>query len=210
MKVNKKFEGITTFGIDCDEVLRSLLDGMVTLYNENFGESMTRSDVKDFNVEVSFPKITESTGMTASKWFFQDHGNELFAKSPALPGIKKAIDTLKKYGQVIIVTYQKSFQNKMDTLNWLNDNGINPDGICFLKNKTLLHLDWLIDDNDWNLWGCNAENAVLITAPYNELIDISHLKRKTNCKNLYRFESLDKFARWYDEKETQKEIPALA
>ena len=198
MKTNEKFDGIITFGIDCDEVLRSLLDGMVSLYNENFGENMTRNEVKDFDVDVSFPKIMETTGETASKWFFQEHSHELFLKSPALPGIKRAIETLQKYGQVIIVTYQKSFQNKLDTLNWLNDNGIHPDGLCFLKNKTLLHLDWMIDDNDWNLIGCNAENAVLITAPYNKDINIHALKDKTNCDYIYRFESLEQFADWYE------------
>ena len=197
MKTNEKFDGIITFGIDCDEVLRSLLDGMVSLYNENFGENMTRDEVKDFDVDVSFPKVMEFTGETASKWFFQEHSHELFLKSPALPGMKKAIETLQKYGQVIIVTYQKSFQNKLDTLNWLNDNGIHPDGLCFLKNKTLLHLDWMIDDNDWNLIGCNAKNAVLITAPYNEDIDISVLRNKTNCELLCRFNSLEDFANWY-------------
>ena len=197
MKTNEKFDGIVTFGIDCDEVLRSLLDGMVSLYNENFGENMTRDEVKDFDVDVSFPKVMEFTGETASKWFFQEHSHELFLKSPALPGMKKAIETLQKYGQVIIVTYQKSFQNKLDTLNWLNDNGIHPDGLCFLKNKTLLHLDWMIDDNDWNLIGCNAKNAVLITAPYNEDIDISVLRNKTNCELLCRFNSLEDFANWY-------------
>ena len=198
MKTNKKFEGIITFGIDCDEVLRALLDGMVTLYNENFGENMTRDEVKDFDVDVSFPKVMEFTGETASKWFFQGHSKELFLKSPALPGMRKAIETLQKYGQVIIVTYQKSFQNKMDTLKWLNNNGIHPDGICFLKNKTLLHLDWMVDDNDFNLIGCNAENAVLITAPYNKDLDIHELKDKTNCDNIYRFESLEEFADWYE------------
>lgn len=197
MKTNEKFDGIITFGIDCDEVLRSLLDGMVSLYNENFGENMTRDNVKDFDVDVSFPKVMEFTGETASKWFFQEHSHELFLKSPALPGMKKAIETLQKYGQVIIVTYQKSFQNKLDTLNWLNDNGIYPDGLCFLKNKTLLHLDWMIDDNDWNLIGCNAKNAVLITAPYNEDIDVSVLRNKTNCELLCRFNSLEDFANWY-------------
>lgn len=198
MKTNERFDGIVTFGIDCDEVLRSLLDGMVSLYNENFGENMSRDEVKDFDVDVSFPKVMEFTGETASKWFFQEHSHELFLKSPALPGMKKAIETLKKHGQVIIVTYQKSFQNKLDTLNWLNDNGITPDGLCFLKNKTLLHLDWMVDDNDWNLIGCNAKNAVLITAPYNEGLDVDDLKNKTNCEQLYRFNSLEEFAVWYD------------
>ena len=198
MKTNEKFDGIITFGIDCDEVLRSLLDGMVSLYNENFGENMTRDEVKDFDVDVSFPKVMEFTGETASKWFFQEHSHELFLKSPALPGMKRAIETLQKYGQVIIVTYQKSFQNKLDTLNWLNDNGIHPDGLCFLKNKTLLHLDWLIDDNPWNFIGCNAKNGALITAPYNEDENLMELHRKTNCESLHRFHSLGEFANWYE------------
>ena len=200
MKTNEKFDGIITFGIDCDEVLRSLLDGMVSLYNENFGENMTKEEVKDFDVDVSFPKVMEYTGETASKWFFQEHGHELFAKSPALPGMRKAIETLQKYGQVIIVTYQKSFQNKMDTLNWLEDNNIYPDGVCFIKNKTLLHLDYLIDDNDFNFIGCNADVGVLITAPYNKDKLLNEVYEKSNCKTMYRFGSLEEFAWWYNER----------
>lgn len=198
MKTNEKFDGIITFGIDCDEVLRSLLDGMVSLYNENFGENMTRDEVKDFNVDVSFPKVMEYTGETASKWFFQEHSHELFLKSPALPGMKRAIETLQKYGQVIIVTYQKSFQNKLDTLNWLNDNGIHPDGLCFLKNKTLLHLDYMIDDNDFNFIGCNANTGILITAPYNEDKDLEDVLRSSNCTEMMRFDSLEEFAVYYE------------
>lgn len=197
MKTNKKFEGITTFGIDCDEVLRSLLDGMVTLYNENFNENLSRDDVKDFNVEVSFPKIKEETGSTASEWFFQQHGTELFVNSPALPGIKASIDELRDVGHVIIVTYQKSHQNRLDTLNWLANNGIEADGICFLKNKTLLHLDYLIDDNHWNFIGSNVKHGILITAPYNVDIDTNDLIKETNCQTLTRFESLEDFATWY-------------
>ncbi len=202
MKTNEKFDGIITFGIDCDEVLRSLLDGMVTLYNENFGENMTRDEVKDFNVDVSFPKVMEFTGETASKWFFQEHSHELFLKSPALPGMKRAIETLQKYGQVIIVTYQKSFQNKMDTLNWLNDNGIHPDGLCFLKNKTLLHLDYLIDDNPFNFWGCNIKCGILIDAPYNIDDDVEDLKKLGNAEKMMRFPSLEAFASYFDQKQT--------
>ena len=62
MRTNERFDGIVTFGVDCDGVLRSLLEGMVTLYNESFGESMTQEEVRDFDVEVSFPKIKGMTG----------------------------------------------------------------------------------------------------------------------------------------------------
>ena len=197
MKTNENFNGIITFGIDCDEVLRSLLNGMVSLYNEKFSENMTRDEVRDFNVEVSFPKIKEMTGKTSAEWFFQEHGQELFLKSPALPGINQAIQKLRKYGQVIIITYQKTYQNKLDTLNWLINNKVEVDGLCFLKNKTLLHVDYLLDDNWWNFLGSNADTGVLITAPYNEDIAVDELIEKSNCKKMYRFSSLEEFADWY-------------
>ena len=201
MKTNEKFNGITTFAIDCDEVLRALLDNMVALYNEEFDENVNRDDVKDFNVEVSFPKIKEVTGGTASDWFFQKNGFRLFACSPALPKVKEAISKLREHGQVIIVTYQKTFKNKIDTLMWLNEHGIEYDGICFLKNKTLLHTDWLIDDNWWNFKGCNAKHGVLIDAPYNKDVDVEELWfNDTNCiEPLRRFGSLDEFVTWYIE-----------
>lgn len=100
-----------TFGVDIDEVLRSLVPGMVRLYNEEFGENMSIDDVKDFVVDNSFPKIMERTGESASKWFFQDHGKELFLESDEIKGSKEALDTLRKYGKVIL-TGDKFVQTK--------------------------------------------------------------------------------------------------
>lgn len=208
MKTNERFDGITTFAIDCDEVLRALLDNMVALYNEEFNDNINRDDIKEFNVELSFPRIKEETGISASEWFFQKNGYRLFACSPALPNVKEAIDKLRKHGQVIIVTYQKTFKNKMDTLMWLNEHGIEYDGICFLKNKTLLHTDWLIDDNPFNFWGCNAKHGVLIDAPYNKDVDVEELWfNDTNCiEPLRRFNSLIEFVTWYEFCQQTQEI----
>ena len=183
-----------TFAIDCDEVLRSLLSNMISLYNKNFDDDMTYDEVKDFVVDNSFPKIHLETGITASQWFFQEHSTELFLESEALPKIKEALDILKQYGEVIIVTYQKSFKNKKDTLEWLEKNGIFPDGICFLKDKTLLHPTYFIDDNDWNFIGCNAKYGILINAPYNKETDIIDLWFKSNCTRMGRYDSLYEFA----------------
>lgn len=183
------------FAIDVDEVLRCLLTGMVNLYNENFDESMRVDDVKDFRVDISFPRIKSETGDTASYWFFQKHGNELFAKSDAFPHIKKNINKLKEYGDVIIVTYQKSYQNKLDTLNWLQEHGLEPNGICFLKDKTRLISDYLIDDNDYNFIGSNAKHGIIISAPYNKEINLNELKNKSNCEDITRYASLDEFVK---------------
>ena len=202
MKTNAKFDGITTFAIDCDEVLRALLDNMVTLYNEEFDDNVSRDDIKDFNVEVSFPKIKEVTGGTASDWFFQKNGFRLFACSPALPKVKEAISKLREHGQVIIVTYQKTYKNKIDTLMWLNQNGIEYDGLCFIKNKTLIHTDWLIDDNPFNFWGCNVKHGVLIDAPYNIDENIDDLKELGNAEDIARYPSLEAFVSAFSKQHT--------
>jgi 5'(3')-deoxyribonucleotidase len=192
-----------TFAIDCDEVLRSLLGNMVSLYNDAFGENLDVNDVKDFVVENSFPKIYETTGISPSKWFFQDHGEELFAKGEAFPEIKNDLDILRQYGDVIIVTYQKTYQNKIDTLKWLEEHGLAPDGICFLKDKTLLHTTYLIDDNDWNFVGSNADVGVLVTAPYNVDKDLNGILEASNCKAMMRCESLHDFVQQFVREEVR-------
>ena len=193
-----------TFAIDVDEVLRSLLKNMVALYNENFGENLDVNDVKDFVVENSFPKIYETTGISPSKWFFQDHGEELFVKGEAFPEIKNDLDILRQYGDVIIVTYQKTYQNKIDTLKWLEEHGLAPDGICFLKDKTLLHTTYLIDDNDWNFVGSNADIGVLVTAPYNVDKDLNDILEASNCKAMMRCESLHDFVQQFVREEVRR------
>ena len=187
-----------------DEVLRSLLKNMVALYNENFDENLDVNDVKDFVVENSFPKIYETTGISPSKWFFQDHGEELFARGEAFPNVKNDLDTLRQYGDVIIVTYQKTYQNKIDTLKWLEEHGLAPDGICFLKDKTLLHTTYLIDDNDWNFVGSNADIGVLVTAPYNVDKDLSDILETSNCKMMIRCDSLHDFVQQFVREEVRR------
>lgn len=160
------------FAIDCDEVLRSTLCNMVRIYNEEIGDNMKCDDVKEFDVSVSFPRIEKETGIPAQEWFFDCHSKELFLESKAIKGAKKAVDILKKYGKVVILTYQRSCENKLHTLEWLCKNKMAVDDICFLKDKNLLQCDYLIDDNVSNFIGSCAKHAILITAPYNEKFDV--------------------------------------
>lgn len=182
------------FGIDIDEVLRALLPGMLELYNSEYGESMAYNDVKEFDVDKSFTKIKEKTGESASKWFFQKNSHFLFAESPAIEGSVAAIKQLRENGhQVFLVTYQKSNLNKLHTLEWLEENEVEYDGICFVKDKTIIHLDYLIDDNDWNFIKCNCKHGILINAPYNKDIDIKLIHKVSNCETMERFDCLKDF-----------------
>ena len=189
-------------GIDIDEVLRTLVPKMVKLYNVHFNDSMTFDDIKEYDVDQSFPKIKERTGESASKWFFQEHGHELFYESPAIEGAVEAVKRLKELGnEIYIISYQKTMNNKIDTLNWLVRWGIEYDGICFVKDKTVVHLDYIIDDNDWNFIKCNCKHGVLITAPYNRNICLDLLHKVSNCEDIQRSESLSEFVTKFEKYE---------
>ena len=183
--------------VDVDQVLRSNLWIMVDLYNKEFRTDMRTSDVKEFMVDVSFPLIQKELGMKASDWFFNVHAKEIFLDAPAFPFVAENLNRLKEVADVIIVTYQKDYTNKKFTLEWLENNGIEPNGICFLRDKTLLHCDTLIDDNDWNFLGTHCGTAVLVTQPYNENVNLDELLAKTNSKQIVRVYNFNDFVDKY-------------
>lgn len=186
------------FGIDIDEVLRGTLSKMLEVYNREFKDNKTMDDVHSFVVEESFPRILAETGIKAGDWFFQLHSKEIFEDAALLPHAVEAIEILKKFGKIVIISYQKTPLNKEQAIEWLDKHGITYDGLCFLKDKSLLHVDYLIDDNDWNFKGSTAQYGVLIKAPYNKDVDVSELCTHGDCMDIYRFDTLHDFAKWFE------------
>lgn len=161
-----------TFAIDIDGVLRHTLVKMVEIYNKTFNDTKTCDDVFDFMCEKSFPRIEKETGINPSEWFFQYHSKEIFEDSLPFDGAVEAVKELEKYGKVIILSYQKTLENKIQALKWLEKYGFPTNDVCFLKDKTLLHTDVLIDDNDWNFKNSHVKIGVLVDAPYNKDIKL--------------------------------------
>jgi 5'(3')-deoxyribonucleotidase len=184
-----------TIGIDVDGVLRDNLQIMVDLYNEHFNENKEVSDIKDFRTEITFPKIESETGVSSSHWFFQMHSDEIFLNAEPFEYVKEDIKRLSKFANIIIITYQKSINNKKQTLDWLEKNEIEYDGIVFIKDKTKLICDYLIDDNDWNFIGSNAKHGILIDAPYNENKKTEEILYTSNCESLMRYKNLHEFTK---------------
>ena len=197
------------FGIDCDGVLRDSLKDMVRIYNDEIGDNMKVEDVRHFNVDMSFPRIYKETGIPAAEWFFDCHSEELFRDSKPIRGVQSAMKLLKSIGKVVIVTYQRSCENKLHTIEWLCRNKLMCDDVCFLKDKGLFKCDYFVDDNMDNFANSHCKNAVLITAPYNKNVDIydfdgnkiisedpalSKIKDISFCEKALRFNTLKQFS----------------
>jgi 5'(3')-deoxyribonucleotidase len=182
------------FAIDVDNVLRDNLGEMVKLYNEHFNDTKDVSTITNYKTEIEFPKIEEETGQTSSKWFFQDHSHELFVEAKPFNYVSEDIKKLKEYGDIVIVTYQKTPLNKQQTLEWLEKNCVEYDSIVFAKDKSIVDCDYFIDDNDWNFKNCKAEHGVLIAAPYNTNVNLNELSKTTKfgCE-IEKFDSFHDF-----------------
>ena len=186
------------FAIDIDGVLRNTLSAMVDIYNKYFNDNKTCDDVFDFKCEKVFTRIEKETGINASDWFFQLHSEEVFEDSLPFVGALDAFKGLQKYGKVIILSYQKTTKNKIQALKWLEKNGFPITDVCFLKDKTLLHTDYLIDDNDWNFKNTNVKHAVLIDAPYNKDINLYGIIDSTNEDKLISIERRSSLLDFYN------------
>lgn len=186
MKNNK-----VTFVVDLDGVLRDIFSQMIKLYNNEFGENLKPEDVKDYDVEVSFPKAHAAYG-SSYHYFFEKHADYVFLLSAPMEGAVEAMKRLKKCGKVAIATIQSTTHNKILALKWLDKWNVPYDEIRFVDFKTDIDCDYFIEDNPKNMEGAGGLK-ILIDAPYNQGVD------EANGWYIYRFESLERFVAWCEE-----------
>ena len=178
----------TTFVVDLDGVLRDIFSQMIKLYNNEFGESLKPEDVKDYDVDVSFPKAHAAYG-SSYHYFFEKHADYVFLLSPPMEGAVEAIKRLKEYGKVVIATIQPTTHNKILALKWLDKWGVPYDEIRFVDTKVGIDCDYFIDDYPKNMESVGGLK-ILINAPYNQCVD------EVDGWRIYRFESLERFVDW--------------
>jgi 5'(3')-deoxyribonucleotidase len=157
--------------IDVDGVLRDMLSTMCNLYNIEYKDNIQPSDVKNYDVDISFPKCKEVDGMSAKYFFFSEKGFELARYSSIVPKAKEAMDILHNLGYyIVIVSYQDGCYNQKNTLYWLDEHNIYYDSICFTDDKSIIKGDIMVDDCIDFLKQCdnNEEELICVKAPYNE------------------------------------------
>lgn len=135
--------------VDVDNVIRDMSKEMLVLYNHWFGTDMTKKDIKDYDVDVSFPMF-KTKGMDARDIFFNKLAERIYMDPKPMKGAVNGLNKLKEQGhEIIIVSYQPSQKSKEFTLDWLRKNNIPYDAIVFTnkEDKTIIPADYIIDDN---------------------------------------------------------------
>lgn len=164
----KKFN----IAIDIDGVLRDVVYTAVRLYNEAFagrtGKIITRADVTEYNFRNSMPELKDPV-----RWVFEENMHSVLHNSPAFSGIKEALQMLKPFCNITILSKQPSKLAQECTIHWLwwHQIGDLADEICLFcdhKRNHTSHYDIVVDDYPENFRGMRDDQmAVLISAPYN-------------------------------------------
>ena len=188
--------------IDMDGVIRNIFDEMCTIYNNVFRTHLCVDDIFDYDVDAVFTKIKENIGISAADYFFKLYAYRLFYESNPYDGVKEAVEKLRDEGhKVVIVTWQYTLDNKLNTLRFLDRHNIPYDDICFTRDKWMIQGDWLIDDNPEFIEDeRDKSKKILINMPYNKNMDI----KAERADNLMKAVDIV-----LEHDERQKEITAL-
>lgn len=182
--------------IDVDGVIRDIFTPMLEIYNSNFNTNLVLEDIFDYDVEKVFTKVKEFYSVSAADWFFDVNGRSLFLYSNPYEGVAKAINKLRENGhKVVIVTWQPSLENKVNTLKFLEKNNIQYDDICFTRDKWMIESDYLIDDNPEFLLDLRDNSCkIAIDFPYNRHVN-DYVIRRYNLMEAVDF-ILDEEEKW--------------
>ena len=96
----------------------------------------------------------------------------VFSHGEPLEGTREAFTAMREAGHTIHVVTDRRFGSKSahNTVDWLNEWGLKYDSITFTPDKTILNVDYILDDRDKNYVEISAaRNAipVLLSRPWN-------------------------------------------
>lgn len=174
MKKRKKI------GIDLDSTLNNLNDVWLDRYNKDYND-----DIKHFEKWDATYNLKPECSVKIYD-YLKEPG--FFYNLDIRPNAKRVVDLLsKKYDLYIVTAYQAS--TCVDKTNWVKKHlpSIDHENIIFCNNKSVLNLDYLIDDGPHNILGFK-QVGVIFDLEYNEYIPTN--EKRFRVKNWNEIEKL--------------------
>ena len=177
-------------GIDLDDTLNNLCAHWVELYNKDYNDTLTEFDCWDV---VSCVK--PECGVRIYDYLLTPG---LFYNLEIKPNAVEVIDYLLEYFDIYIVTAYKP-ETCMDKVNWLKKYlpNINHNNVIFMNNKSLLNLDYLIDDGGHNIQSFK-QTGIIFDMPHNRnmvndgFFDYIRVNNWLEIKELFKKEYINK------------------
>ena len=150
--------------VDMDEVLTDTLGKQLRLYNQRYGTSASHSDLYGNNLVDIAPEPHK-------EWLRSMlHDPGFFADLDPLPGALEGMERLCAQHDVFIASAATQFPNSFnEKIAWLKLYlpQIPLNRIIFCGDKSILNVDYLIDDSAYHFEGLRGV-GLLFDAPHNQ------------------------------------------
>lgn len=152
--------------VDMDEVLADCLGEHIARYNRDHNEAITKEDLHGKWIEdiVGLDRHERLMGYLHSEDFFED--------LPVLEDSQEVLSKLSQHYELFIATAAMEFPNSFGPkYRWLLRHFpfIPPMNFVFCGDKSILHADYLVDDNAGHFRRFKGE-GILFSAPHNALV----------------------------------------
>jgi 5'-nucleotidase len=167
-------------GIDMDEVIADTLGELLDRYNRDFRTEVSKADLTGRRFWEMIPAAHRSRVIE----YFDD--GEIFADLPVFPDSVEVIQELQSRYEVFITTAAMEVPSSFNAkFRWLARHFpfIPSSHIVFCGDKSVLAVDYLIDDNARHFTRLQGE-GILFTAPHN--VHEARYRRVDNWEDVRR------------------------
>lgn len=150
-------------GIDMDEVIADTLGEILVRYNRDFGTVLSKADL----MGKRFWEMIPRENRTKIREYFAD--GSIFEDLPVFEHSQAVVEELTKQYEVFITTAAMEVPSSFSAkFRWLERHFpfLKPSHIVFCGDKSVLAVDYLIDDNVRHFERLGGE-GIVFTAPHN-------------------------------------------
>lgn len=164
-----------------DEVIANFYQKDLQMYNDLYDKELTIEDLNNQYVSELYPESDKIMKFIRNtKGFFKD--------LPVIEGAQTVIKELMQDHEIFITTAAMDFPNSFDDkFYWLQEKFpfIQKENIVFCGNKSIIHADYLIDDNIGHHFTHFSGTGLLFTAQHNQHLD--HPNRVNNWNEVREY-----------------------
>lgn len=165
--------------LDLDGVIWDLVKPWVSEYNKKYNDNIQTEDIKEYILSNTLIKATpeELSAILLENGFW----DKVLPFSNSYEYLEKLNNEFELY--IATKTDYKLYEIKVKRLLELFPF-IKQDQIICIYNKTILDVDWLVDDYEDNLLG-GKFNKIILDAAYNRNIPYLNWYRAKDLKDVY-------------------------
>lgn len=163
--------------VDMDEVIADFNAKFIPALNARFNKQLTLAHLHGTKAEQVFPELAQKIKDMIGEADF-------FADLPVMQDSQEVLAQMANQHEIFITTAAMEFPLSFHAkFNWLQQYFpfIDPMNIVFCGTKTIIHADYLIDDNIRHFSRFQGE-GILFTAPHN--IALEGFRRVNNWQEI--------------------------